>query len=132
MLKATTRIITAFVLVFILFAHNINTLVIIGDFIVNQDIIAKTLCIQKEAQKGCNGKCQLRKELTKNTQDTNNKDNPLQEGKRLALDLFCLSTICKIENTFVSSSLLKLNTSFKTPKINKMYLDIDTPPPNFS
>ena len=44
---------------FILFAHNINTLVIIGDFLANQDIIAKTLCIQKEEQKGCNGKCQL-------------------------------------------------------------------------
>lgn len=130
--KATTHIITVFILVFILFAHNINTLVIIGDFIINQDIIAKTLCIQKDEQKGCQGKCQLRKELTKKSADTNNSDNPLQEGKRMALDVFCLSTICNIENTFVSSSLLKLNSAFEAPKINKMYLDIDTPPPNFS
>ena len=132
MLKAITHKITAFILVFILFAHNINTLVIIGDFIVNQDFIAKTLCIQKEEQKGCNGKCQLRKELSENNSDANNSDNPLQESKRMVLDAFCLSTISNFESTFVSLYILKLNTSFKTPKINNMYLEIDTPPPNFS
>ncbi len=132
MLKAITHKITAFILVFILFAHNINTLVIIGDFIVNQDFIAKTLCIQKEEQKGCNGKCQLRKELSENNSDANNSDNPLQESKRMVLDAFCLSTISNVESTFVSLHILKLNTTFKTPKINNMYLEIDTPPPNFS
>ncbi|GAA4939338.1 hypothetical protein GCM10023314_10030 [Algibacter agarivorans] len=132
MLKAITHKITAFILVFILFAHNINTLVIIGDFIVNQDFIAKTLCIQKEEQKGCNGKCQLRKELSENNSDANNSDNPLQESKRMVLDAFCLSTISNVESTFVSLHILKLNTIFKTPKTNNMYLEIDTPPPNFS
>ncbi len=132
MLSTITRKITIFILVLILFAHNINTLVIIGDFIVNQDFIAKTLCIQKEEQKGCNGKCQLRKELSESNPDSNNPDNPLQESKRISLDAFCLSTISKVENAFVSLNTLKLKTTFKTPKINKMYLDIDTPPPNFS
>ncbi|WP_034042788.1 hypothetical protein [Wocania ichthyoenteri] len=132
MLKVITRNITAFILVFILFAHNINTLVIVGDFIVNQDFIAKTLCIQKEEQKGCNGKCQLRKELSENNGDSNNSDNPLQESKRIALDMFCLLTINTVKSVFVSSSTFKQNTTFKTPKINNMYLDIDTPPPNFS
>lgn len=132
MLKAITHKITALILVFILFAQNINTLVIIGDFIVNQDFIAKTLCIQKEEQKGCNGKCQLRKELSENNSDSNTSDNPLQESKRMSLDAFCLSTINKVESAFVSLSILKLNTAFKTPKISNMYLDIDTPPPNFS
>lgn len=132
MLKAITHKITAFILVFILFAHNINTLAIIGEFIVNQDFIAKTLCIQKEAQKGCNGKCQLRKELSKNNPDSNNSDNPLQESKCMVLDAFCLSTISNVKSAFVSLHILKLNTTFKTPKINNMYLEIDTPPPNFS
>ncbi len=131
MLSTITRKITVYILVLILFAHNINTLVIIGDFIVNQDFIAKTLCIQKEEQKGCNGKCQLRKELSENNSDSNNPD-PIQESKRMTLDAFCLSTISKVENAFISLNTLKQNTTFKTPKINKMYLDIDTPPPNFS
>lgn len=54
MIPLIVRKITAFVLVFILFAHNISTLAIIGDFLINQEFIAKTLCIQKEDQKGCN------------------------------------------------------------------------------
>ncbi len=132
MLKALTHKITAFILVLILFAHNINTLVIIGDFIINQDFIAKTLCIQKDEQKGCHGKCQLSKELSKSETGSNNSENPLQESKRMALDAFCLSAISKVENAFVFLSPLTLNTTLKTPKINKMYLDIDTPPPNFS
>ncbi len=48
MISAIAHKLTAFVLVFILFAHNINTLVIIGDFMANQAMIAKTLCVQKE------------------------------------------------------------------------------------
>lgn len=131
MLSTITRKITVYILVLILFAHNINTLVIIGDFIVNQDFIAKTLCIQKEEQKGCNGKCQLRKELSENNSDSNNPD-PIQKSKRMTLDAFCLSTISKVESAFISLNTLKQNTTFKTPKINKMCLDIDTPPPNFS
>lgn len=66
MISAIANNITVFVLVFILFAHNINTLTVIGYFIVNQDFIARTLCIQKDNQQGCNGKCYLMKELEKN------------------------------------------------------------------
>lgn len=65
MISVIANKITTFVLVFILFAHNINILAIIDDFIVNQDFIAKTLCVQKENQQGCNGKCHLMKELNK-------------------------------------------------------------------
>lgn len=132
MLKTIAHKITALVLIVILFANNINTLVIIGDFIVNQDFIAKTLCIQKEEQNGCNGKCQLRKELSENNSDSNSHDNPLQEGKRIALDAFCLSSISQIESTSVSACKTKQDTAFKAPILNNRYLDIDTPPPNFS
>ncbi|MFD2823996.1 hypothetical protein ACFS5M_09960 [Lacinutrix iliipiscaria] len=130
MISAIAHKITAFILVFILFAHNINTLVIIGDFIVNQDFIAKTLCIQKENQKGCNGKCQLRKELTENTSDSN-PESPLQESKRVALDVFCLSDINTIETGQIQVLPPKEKSLINTPRILKMYLDIDTPPPNF-
>ncbi|WP_040253409.1 hypothetical protein [Psychroserpens mesophilus] len=122
--------ITAIILVFILFAHNINTLTIIGDFVINQDFIAKTLCIQKEAQNGCNGKCQLRKELSESTTNSHS-ETPFQESKQRVLDAFFISSLSQIEtsNLNLQSQRHKIITS--TPRIIKMYLDIDTPPPNF-
>lgn len=129
MLIVITRKITAFILVVILFAHNINTLVIIGDFLANQAIIAKTLCVQKEAQKGCNGKCQLTKELAQNNTESNS-DAPAQERERLVLDAFCLSAFDAFEFQCVNSNFKKQNTTIRTPKLTHMYLDIDTPPPN--
>lgn len=90
MLKAITHKITVLFLIVILFANNINTLVIIGDFILNQDFIAKTLCIQKEEQKGCNGKCYLTEELKKNTGE--DKDRPIQTEQRTELSHFILTS----------------------------------------
>ena len=63
MIKVFLHKIVSILLVAILLANNINTLTIVGDFVVNQDFIAKTLCIQKEDQQGCNGKCHLKKQL---------------------------------------------------------------------
>jgi hypothetical protein len=131
MISAIAHKITAFVLVFILFAHNINTLVIVGDFLVNQDFIAKTLCIQKDDQKGCNGKCHLAKQLSESNPDSNNQI-PAQESKRMALDVFCISDINSIETTFIQYKLPQVLLSHMSPKIVKAYLDIDTPPPIFS
>lgn len=71
MIATIAHKITAFILVFILFAPNLNTLVIIGDFMVNQAVIAKNLCIQKDNQQGCNGKCQLTKQINEITSNSN-------------------------------------------------------------
>ena len=131
MISAIAHKITAFVLVFILFAHNINSLVIIGDFVVNQDFIAKTLCIQKEKQQGCNGKCQLRKELKESNSDSSS-DLPFQESKRMSLDVFCIFNKSELEIPFIVIDLSQIETLYNTRRITKMYLEIDTPPPNFS
>ena len=77
---------TALFLAFVLLANNINTIVIITDFIINQDIIAKTLCIQKEEQKGCLGKCQLRKELNEASEQGPNE--PMQAYQFMELSYF--------------------------------------------
>ncbi|RKE98152.1 hypothetical protein [Ichthyenterobacterium magnum] len=130
MITVIIKKIIAFILVFILLAQNINTLVIIGDFVVNQDIIAKTLCIQKEEQKGCNGKCQLRKELAQSSTKSNS-DAPVQERERLVLDIFCVTSINTVKNQFITSHLKRQKTTIQTPKISSLYLEIDTPPPNF-
>ncbi|QXP61028.1 hypothetical protein [Olleya sp. HaHaR_3_96] len=131
MISAITAKITTFVLVFILLANNINTMVIVADFVINQDQIAKTLCVQKEDQKGCNGKCQLRKDLTENNPESD-PDIPLQGTKRISLDVYCPASIFTLETEPIEPIVLKQNIHFSDLKVSKMYLDIDTPPPNFS
>lgn len=80
---------TALFLTFILLANNINNVIIVTDFVINQDFIAKTLCIQKEEQKGCNGKCYLNKQLTKATNQ--DKNQPYQLQNRIELSCFILT-----------------------------------------
>lgn len=131
MIYTITHKITAFVLVFILFAHNINNLVIIGDFMVNQAVIAKNFCVQKENQQGCNGKCHLVKQLKENNPESNS-DIPSQEIKRMSLDVFCLFSIHAQQTSLVyNHSIQKISKDYSL-NIVSTYLDIDTPPPIFS
>ncbi|GAA4289672.1 hypothetical protein [Aestuariibaculum suncheonense] len=131
MLKFLVNKITALVLVVILLAHNINTLVIVVDFVANQDFIAKTLCVQKDNQQGCNGKCHLQKQLAKNETGADHK-TPLEENKRMVLDAFFISNIDTIDtqNTLQLTSQSKL--IYKTPAIYESTIAVDTPPPNIS
>ena len=130
MIASLAHKITAFVLVFILFSHNINTLIIIGDFMANQAMIAKNFCIQKDNQQGCNGSCQLTKQLIESTPDSNT-DLPAQETRRMSLDAFCLYDIQVLETQ--NDVIINVqNHSFGlTERIILRYTDIETPPPNF-
>ena len=130
MISAIAHKITAFVLVFILFAQNINTLVIVGDFMVNQAMIAKTLCVQKDNQQGCNGKCHLSKQIKQSSPDSNT-DVPLQETRGMSLDAFCLFQIQTSNNQVILFVKHLSITGFYSQSILQTYLDIDTPPPNF-
>jgi len=130
MISAIANKITAFVLVFILFAHNINTLAIVGDFVINQDFIAKTLCIQKDNQQGCNGKCQLMKELKENAPESNTTI-PVQEIKRFSLDAFCFYKINSSESLNFVSKEYKIGFNSYSQNLLQTYFDIDTPPPIF-
>tara|TARA_R110002012_G_scaffold319389_2_gene539776 strand:+ start:159211 stop:159609 length:399 start_codon:yes stop_codon:yes gene_type:complete len=132
MIKRLSHILTAHVLVIILLAHNINSLVIVGDFIMNQDFIAKTLCIQKEDQQGCNGKCHLKTQLAKNETGTDGK-SPIQNTvKRQSLDVFFVSEINSIlEQTDVVNRTAISIYSY-TPNFDNRSLSVETPPPDFS
>jgi len=130
MISGIANKLTAFTLVFILFAHNINTLAIIGDFIINQDFIAKTLCFQKENQQGCNGKCHLMKEL-KNNEPDSKTTIPVKETRRFSLDAFCFYNIKNLESNLVFNDNAHLNANLLSTQINTTYFDVDTPPPIF-
>lgn len=131
MIKNITHKITAYVLVVILLAHNINTLVIVGDFLANQDFIAKTLCIQKEDQQGCNGKCHLKNQLAQNESGTDSK-MPVQESKRNVLDIYFVSDISIIESQIISFHIIKNKVFYKALITTETTILVDTPPPDFS
>lgn len=130
MISTIANKITAFVLVFILFAHNVNTLAIIGDFVINQDFIAKTLCIQKDNQQGCNGKCHLMKELKESAPESNTTI-PVQETKRFSLDAFCLYKINSSEHLNFVNKAYQIGFNPYSQNLLQTYFDIDTPPPIF-
>ncbi|MCF6294596.1 MAG: hypothetical protein L3J25_02765 [Flavobacteriaceae bacterium] len=132
MIISFTNKIVALILSIILLTHNINNAIIIGDFIINQDIIAKTLCIQKEEQKGCNGKCQLRKELSQNINSDSNSESQIPETKRMALDFYNITNSNNVKSQWAWSlnTKHKIITNSNIP--TSIYYDVDTPPPIFS
>ncbi|MEC3905884.1 hypothetical protein VOI54_02520 [Tamlana sp. 2201CG12-4] len=131
MIKVLFHKITASILVLILLANNINTLAIIGDFVVNQNLITKTLCIQKDNQQGCNGKCQLTKQLAENNSDSTNKF-PFQENKRTVIDVFCLFSKNDFNIGLKEPMLPQRFLIYNSPGVIKTTLKVETPPPIFS
>ncbi|MFV0304667.1 MAG: hypothetical protein ACK5IC_04185 [Moheibacter sp.] len=131
MIKSWIYKTTTLLLATILMTHNINTIIIISNFIINQSYIAKTLCIQKDNQQGCNGKCQLSKQLTKNEKD-NTDEIPLQENRRVILDVYFISDINTINPQVEITTTGKNTIFYKPPMLYETTLPIDTPPPNFS
>lgn len=120
----------AIILTIALLFNNIKTVVIVADFVINQDIIAKTLCIQKDEQKGCNGKCQLRKELKESNNNTPN--NPLQKTERTRLDVFVFfSEEHSTEKQIIINNDRSNQVNFYSKRTISKYYDIDTPPPIF-
>ena len=121
----------AIILTIALLFNNIKTVVIVADFVINQDIIAKTLCIQKDEQKGCNGKCQLRKELKESNSNTPN--NPLQKTERTRLDVFVFFSEKHItEEQIIINNDRSSQVNFYSKSTISKYYDIDTPPPILS
>ncbi len=121
----------AIILTIALLFNNIKTVVIVADFVINQDIIAKTLCIQKDEQKGCNGKCQLRKELKESNSNTPN--NPLQKTERTQLDVFVFfSEKHSTEEQIIINNDRSSQVNFYSKSTISKYYDIDTPPPILS
>lgn len=123
---------TSLFLTFVLLTNSISNVVIITDFVINQDFIAKTLCIQKEAQKGCNGKCQLKKELAQSNTNSNS-DTPLPTANKTSLDVFVTAeTTAFNPKNNLEISLLQNNIDFRLKLPISKFYDIDTPPPNLS
>jgi len=117
----------AYILTIILLAYNIKTVSIIVDFKINQDAIAKTLCVQKEDQKGCFGKCQLVKALKKDIQTQD--EAPLQNNKNITLNINFLQPVNEINFNF--SYKKKSNCNYNSLAQNNIvkHYKVRIPPP---
>ena len=130
-LKVIYKAIALF-LTFVLLANNINNLVIVTDFVINQDFIAKTLCIQKDDQKGCNGKCHLAKQLVQSNTDSGS-DAPLPNTDRTRLDVFVIyETTNHTIADFSQLSRFQNNPYYRIKQPVSGFYSIHTPPPDLS
>lgn len=108
----------------------INTITLLR-FAKDQDAIAATLCVQKDMQMGCNGKCYLSKMLAETSDGAEEQQLP----GFLEFNLLFWKTE---EDPFAAlgtkAQFLKktVTTVYTNPFFQNCYLNIDTPPPNFS
>lgn len=102
---------------------------VLGNFLLHRDYIIKNLCVQKDNQIDCYGKCHLKK-IFKNT-STNQEDivNDLNTLERLfEMNLFDIEIVFLdvIDKEVVIQKNKEYNHHFVQP-----YLEIKTPPPQF-
>ena len=102
----------------------------ITNFLIHQDEIAKTLCVQKNNQQGCNGKCQLvkalKKDLEKDTKapnSQNKKENSVLNFIKPNLEIEFSATLKIVSPKICDNRLYKI--------LDKKY-PIFIPPPLFS
>lgn len=100
-------------------------------FITYQDYIVKELCVQKDNQQGCEGKCYLMSKLN-NTVTDNNATVPVQnENDFRGNFIFFLSKKSEIAFSLESTYIQK-DFSDQFLLKQSLYIDKETPPPKFS
>ena len=97
------------------------------DFKINQDFIARVLCINKENEASkCNGKCYLAAQLKK-VEEEEKKQAPLKKEEKLASTslFFQSSFVFKFTSLFIS----KMKTTFENECYQFVFIsDIFRPP----
>jgi len=109
---------------------SINKIGVLIDFKINQNFIAKVLCINKEKPKStCNGKCYLTKQLKK-AEKQDQKQIPNSKKDRFEiLYYYCKSTFNDL--TYRYAYTLKINTTYYKNLYKSAYLSHVFRPPKF-
>ncbi len=97
-------------------------------FIAYQDYIVKELCVQKDDQQGCNGKCYLMKKFT-NKVSENNATTPPQNNKEFKGSLIFILSKKSTLNFSYFSDLESEKTEYHLQLKQSIYLEKETPPP---
>jgi len=110
----------------------VTTLGILIDFSVNQDFIAKVLCIEKdEPMSNCNGKCYLSQKLKK-VQEPDDTQAPTRQ-KSEKVEVIYYFTKCKYQGLTSSDKFLQKNNNFYyNPQYRYEYaFDVFHPPQSY-
>ncbi len=103
------KFLISFILVCAIFSFQFSELLVLASFKINQDYIAKNLCIEKDVEGStCQGCCQLKKKM--HEQQEQKKELPPQQTEKQNID-FCVQSLginCglypTIENLIFNSS----------------------------
>lgn len=123
--------VTTILLALLIFLQPLSKIWIVVSFKINQDIIAKTLCIKKEIKGNtCQGKCHLKKQLDKADEEEQKQAPTNQKDKYEVLychfakpydflkytDIYLSKINSAYENSFHTSSFI--TDIFRPPKLN--------------
>ena len=123
------RILSAFLALIIIYSTFYQAYVSVY-FIAYQDYIVKELCVQKDNQQGCNGKCYLMKQLSNDVYE-NNATTPSQNDKEFRgnfIYFFSKNTSYDFSNI---SDFKSEKTTYYLKLKQSLFLDKDVPPPKF-
>ena len=127
--KKSYRLLSAFLALIIISSTFYQAYVSVY-FIAYQDYIIKELCVQKDNQQGCNGKCYLMKQLT-NEVSENNTTTPPQNEKEFRGNLIYFLTKTTAYNFSNISDLKSQKTTYYLKLKQSLFVDKDIPPPKF-
>lgn len=105
--------IVCFVLVSVFLLQSLSKTIVVADYQINKEYIAKVLCVNKSKPKmHCNGKCHLKKELNKAEKKDQSPANPLNEKNEIQLFSQSNSTVALFSSVIVTTSNLISDYSF--------------------
>lgn len=120
--------VTAILLVLLIFLQPFSKIWIVVSFKINQDSIAKTLCVKKEVENNtCQGKCHLKKQLDK-ADEEEQKQAPTNQKEKYEV-LYCYFSKPYDFLKYADNYLSKLNGSYQNGFYSSSHItDIFRPP----
>ncbi|PMB40138.1 hypothetical protein CEN47_03890 [Fischerella thermalis CCMEE 5319] len=114
-----------------LMVPNLSKIGILIDFKINQDFIAKVLCINREKPMStCNGKCYLSEQLKK-VEEQEEKQAPTNKKERLEV-VYYFATSSYVYPLYINSSVSKLNPAWVVEFFTSTYIATIFHPPKFN
>jgi hypothetical protein len=120
------KLIAGSILILLVMVQSFTSWMIVAEYIINKEYIAKNLCINKEKPKlHCNGKCQLMKKLVKEENQSSSSNSQIGKIKMDVLFahevyLPSISDLAKEDTKFNSTYFVKqlsgsINAIFHPP-----------------
>ena len=106
------------ILIALLFVQTFSKWMVLLEYNLNKDFIAKNLCVNKARPKlHCNGKCQIMKKLAEEEKQNSSNNNTTKISIQ---DLFCGNAMIQLNPPLLHAALLSFNedppiSAYSTP-----------------